>query len=1112
MIAFNKGFIIFVYNVLIKSSYDHFCTFRGYSILSPLRSALHPEKLELESLLKEVTAEVISDSAWYDQMILKEIKQSPDMLIRRFHFHAFFKHGLNHTLMHLIQSRQNDFRELFAAPIILSNFRADEVIIVRFLQIYKEEIKQTLGHRNARNENTLHVLINKGFQKAIKYLLDNYDVTRLCFEHNFAGDTPLMTMIPHDTFGEQKLKVWNYMVMNNSCSLKFPDSGNLPESIVHKNKKGSNVLHLCAENTIRKENESSILLRMIVSCPDVSKDVILRALNTDRKGALPLYLCDHEETCVALLDIVPIHMIPKRNLDSRHNNIMHIFGSQKHFAMVIKKLGQCLPRKELQDLLFEKNDNGNNAMMSCALKDGHEILAQFLFMIFLKRDDLTRDRIDNLLHDRNKRDNTLLSLTLQHKGTTMIPYQLLLKMEKDHHQNDLSKLTKCFKKNLRPSLEVWQALSEIEESYPKNKFSIVMIWIRTFFFSMLWPAFVVAFDVGSDYYLLNDYHPDSADSPNNCTSIFTTKHNNLDLQNDEDLCMIPQKLNKESRFNYLLAFILMPHLFYACEFIQSLEYTKMFERIKKSSINCAKNPFQDILKNTLMLLFCIASSLFKLVLWPFYMIFNSFISEGKAATSSGKEYFSLTRNKDENTILEARARIIEACTEASFQPILVLYMVLPDIIAIFTHSEEDHAAATPALLQLRAAAAKGYQEHQYLLYKLLGNPQIISILGSIISLVLSFDMYYQAQKRGALGLAGNIAGRLLLLSSTLLLVVSRLLALVICAYCFGEGSFYPLILLVTCHIILMSFLHYATSYEWEIVEAGESVADGFNDKTKASIIPRKFRITIQIIYQCLINGIGNLYIHNWIVNYHPRKFGVVEKKTTFLRQVMFDLIFAIENMAIVVVSANSPYLQTLPREILIIILAGHLFGVIFKGMYYQYWHMWKLSFNVVRVAYDQRCPRVSFSFPYYWFRKPGTCRFGPEMFDANIRGGYITRPSVDLIFNRQSVRTNTENKTRRDAAEYVHMPSLRTDSEKRLISAIVNASSARREGTSTSSMRRITNMGLDISDLRTLFEEYVKELQAQESEIEHTESCNPSTDRRVRFKGNEKRFGTIDTI
>ena len=109
----------------------------------------------------------------------------------------------------------------------------------------------------------------------------------------------------------------------------------------------------------------------------------------------------------------------------------------------------------------------------------------------------------------------------------MIPIQLLLKMEKDYHKNDLSEVTKCFKKHLKPSLEVCKALYEIEDSYPKDKFKVLMIWISTFIFSMLWPSFVLAFDVGSDYLLLDDYRPDS--ESNNSTSLFScSRKQNVD--------------------------------------------------------------------------------------------------------------------------------------------------------------------------------------------------------------------------------------------------------------------------------------------------------------------------------------------------------------------------------------------------------------------------------------------------------------------------------------------------------------------------------------------------------------------------------------------------------
>ena len=1049
---------------------------RSNDVFSQINSTRNNEKQDLRALLKDVAGEVLNDPGWYDKMILKEIKQSSSVMIRRFHFHAFFKHGLNQTLLHLIDSRQNDFKELLSAPILVNRFRASEDVIIKLLEIYKEEIEKTLGHRTTRNENLLHVLIDKGFQNAISCLFSFYDVASLCFQHNLAGDTPLMTMIPKELFSLEKITTWNCMVKNGNMN-------DLLATITHTNEKGSNILHLCAENTSRKENESSILLREICTHANIPKTAIIKALNTDRKGKLPFYLCEHEDTCLALLDIMPLQLLQKQNIDGRKNNIMHICGSKKHFPILIKKLGQRLPRNELQDLLFERNDNGNNPMMACAIRDGHEILAQFLFMIFLKGDNFTRDRIDDLLHRKNKRNNTLLSLTLQHKGTTEIPLQLLLKMEKDHHQNNLSEVNKCFKKHLRPSLEVWQALSEIEESYPKVKLQILIIWLTTFFFSMLWPTFWLSVDVGSDYYLLDEYHPDGYNSNTSslfhCQTHFDKKCNNsqLNLPNFEDICKMPQKLPKSSRFYYLLSFILMPHFFYSLEFLQAVEFHNMWNRITKVSMGISKtSPFLRV-KNMFLLLLYFVLLILKLIFWPLYMIWKSFISDGKAATSSGQNYFRLTRMKDENMILAARSRIIEACTEASFQPMLVLYMALPDILTIFTHAEEGPDCKI----------LSGIEKNQQIAYRLMTNRQIFSIFGSIVSLVLSFDMYYEAQKMGALGLAGNFGGRIIRLFSTLLLVISRLLALVLCAYCFGEGFFYPMIILVSCHIILMSCLHYATSYEWEIVMAtgNNRVSHDLDEADELTLTTfMKFKANMIIAYQCLINGIGNVYIHNWIVNYHSRQFGVDEKKTTLLRQLITELIFAAENIAIVVMTSRSENLQNLPRVVLNIILVFHLLGIFLKIVYYHFWHIWSYAFDVVTVEYIKGSflPHVSIAIPYYFFGRSGVLRFGSKRMFGRHNQSLIDRPTVDMIFDRQSVASPSILKNK-NQTDYIHLHSLRTSSEKELISAIVKASNSSAKGNlehHDADPEIACSHELQISELHTLFTKFLSELEVKQ--------------------------------
>ena len=168
--------------------------------------------------------------------------------------------------------------------------------------------------------------------------------------------------------------------------------------------------------------------------------------------------------------------------------------------------------------------------------------------------------------------------------------------------------------------------------------------------------------------------------------------------------------------------------------------------------------------------------------------------------------------------------------------------------------------------------------------------------------------------------------------------------------------------------------------------------------------------------------------------------------------------------------------------------------------------MWNSAFNVVSIDYSHKyCPRVEFTIPYYCFGKPGKFRFGSRLYGANNPGYAINRPTVDQIFNRQSVRTPTENITRKDSEEYIHMPSLRTDSERRLISAIVNASSAS-PTTWTYPMGKTTNRELDISDLRTLFQEFLNEIHPQEPDPENTKLCTSSNDRKVRFKENKEDF------
>ena len=318
------------------------------------------------------------------------------------------------------------------------------------------------------------------------------------------------------------------------------------------------------------------------------------------------------------------------------------------------------------------------------------------------------------------------------------------------------------------------------------------------------------------------------------------------------------------------------------------------------------------------------------VLWPFLMLLQRFISEWKAASSSTAVRFSMETRTNIHLVVSARAHIIEVAIESSFQPLLQLYLLLPFLIKRFSCALQSNAIASWSLTDLFGSVQ---------------NIQFWSIFTSILSLAWSFTYYQSTKKRGALDFGANALGRMLLLLANFLQICGRLLALVLYAYCFGPGNFWPMIVSVVIHIIVMSVLHYWMSFTCKANAPSRGmknikIVDRFVDKFKT-------------IYHCLINGICNLYLHNEIM-----KIETVEIKTnakqassnsehhgTFSRQVVFDAIFFVENLAAVILSyITLP--SDLPVELLLCIMASQLLGLIMKWVYYRYFHIWRNAFSL----------------------------------------------------------------------------------------------------------------------------------------------------------------------
>ena len=268
----------------------------------------------------------------------------------------------------------------------------------------------------------------------------------------------------------------------------------------------------------------------------------------------------------------------------------------------------------------------------------------------------------------------------------------------------------------------------------------------------------------------------------------------------------------------------------------------------------------------------------------------------------------MRENLERVKILSSRARMIETCTESSFQPLLQLYLLLPNLMC---HNYGN-------LMEESISA----------FFSNVPKMQFWAILTSCLGLSWSVNVYQALKKRGALDFGANPIGRLLLLDYCVCQVTSRLFAFVLFAYCFGDGNFYPMIVFVTCHIAVMAIIHWATTDQFHRID----LYTDLDSPREMSNLQYGF----QVYYQSLLNGISNIYIYNNILVHAnedeegetgrqltKRKMTKKHQKGKFSlkkwKQLIVDLIFSLENL--VMITCSAVFIDGIPA-ILLVSVAG----------------------------------------------------------------------------------------------------------------------------------------------------------------------------------------------
>ena len=300
------------------------------------------------------------------------------------------------------------------------------------------------------------------------------------------------------------------------------------------------------------------------------------------------------------------------------------------------------------------------------------------------------------------------------------------------------------------------------------------------------------------------------------------------------------------------------------------------------------------------------------LVWPIWTHGKKFWCEGRYLTSHGQDRVTQRKKFIRNNIISSRAQIVEICTEATFQPLLQLYLLLPKLLCFNYHELLDQDISS--------------------FFSDVPRLQFWAIVTSCISLSWSFNAYQTSKKTGALDFEANLSGRLILLTSCVCQITSRLFVFVLLAYSFGDGHFYPMVIVVVCHMLFMTLL-----YKFKTTN--------FNKRTDFACLKNEaLQDCLQEFYQCLLNGISNIYLFNEILPLpceakpQTREEKEAQRKRSKLRQVAVDVILAVESFVIIIVA--SVQVDGIPSYLIVMVVVLHASGLILKVVYYKSFHIW----------------------------------------------------------------------------------------------------------------------------------------------------------------------------
>ena len=721
-----------------------------------------------------------------------------------------------------------------------------------------------------------------------------------------------------------------------------------PATISIQNSRGENFLHVISrtgtttdlidmaknklENTLRGSNGNERWmmersLKTLISQKDhdgrtplVSAAFFKKALNFQKM--LSIY-CQFDLSAIYIQN-------------SNGENFAHIFSKDGYtdgIDILIQTASKFKEEPILAELFQQPDNDGNTPLMVAAKEDQSELLAKMLLFYY----GYPRiETIEAMIHHKNNAKSTLLHIVQNASESMLGPHGIILELEKIVHIKEnkedegLLGLENCLRISNGSSSKTLKSVKMVRDTIPNTSNQMIFIFLRLFIMACFFPTAMYLFDVISDSLMTqrfeNDWKNESVSSSNKSYFEIILRRNYHRLPRtcnltDQTLENIPECLSGMAKFMYSVFFIALPWTFYGYELYRNEFLTQPRKKVENwTLLQLGSTAGQKTFKYAILSLLILGS----LVIWPLIAILRNFYYSIKYAKSSGSERSFYEEKKLESAKSDTRARLLEASIEATFQLVLQWYLLFPSVVKVFL-------------------------EHDSMISEVWNNPiPYLSASSSILSLAWAFTTHKAAYKQGALDLTDAPFSRATLLLSALLLIISRVNCLILFMYYFGPGEFYPGMVFLFVHLILMICLHLI--FHDDVIHFNEG---------------NYFRF----FHGCFLNGLANMFNNNGdVIMENERR---TDNINTFACHFAYDCVFLLEH---IILSSYGRSLDVQPHEYQdaknMTIKISTIFlitGLLIKIVYYKTCHVWSKLIAVTRK--DPRTNRLVFQTKFHFAGK-----------------------------------------------------------------------------------------------------------------------------------------------